>query len=240
MFVFIHLPIPFCLFLRAQNLLDDPIYGCDIDLSCIPNIIQHFHITLCISFCSFRLLCWLIVLFHHLLLVVDRPFFSSVILVCMRFFSLRFRSTFRFYGHSSSSSLFNSISSVCSRFFFSLFSTFFACKQRTNCLVNVNQIRKSEREKQTKTTNEKMPTDRLLCAHTLERGRLPSQSKFKKITYISLERLSTVWIFSLVVLCWASTVHSHTATAYISHALFYVWNKEPVIQYVFLENYTKI
>lgn len=29
--------------LRKPNLLDDPIYGCDIDSSCIPNIIQHFH-----------------------------------------------------------------------------------------------------------------------------------------------------------------------------------------------------
>lgn len=28
---------------RKPNLLDDPIYGCDIDSSCIPNIIQHFH-----------------------------------------------------------------------------------------------------------------------------------------------------------------------------------------------------
>lgn len=34
-----------------KNLLgSNPIYGCDIDLSCIPNIIQHFHITSCISF----------------------------------------------------------------------------------------------------------------------------------------------------------------------------------------------
>lgn len=28
---------------QKPNLLNDPIYGCDIDSSCIPNIIQHFH-----------------------------------------------------------------------------------------------------------------------------------------------------------------------------------------------------
>lgn len=82
------------------------------------------------------------------------PYTSSVhrrYWVSSYFFNFFFilRSTFRFFGHSSSSSLFDSIPSVCSRFF-SLFGFFFCLKtaHKLFCECEPNDIEK-ERKKRT-------------------------------------------------------------------------------------------
>lgn len=133
---------------------------------------------------------------------------SSSRLIVVRFFK-PLRSTFRFFGHSSSSSLFDSILSVCSRFFFSLSSLVFFCLKTAHklfCECEPNEMKRKKentlqqqqhstwwRWKRRRWSEKRMPTDRWLCVYARPKEEESSQNKFKNIT--SLERLSTVWIF---------------------------------------------
>lgn len=130
-----------------KNLLgSNPIYGCDIDLSCIPNIIQHFHITSCISFAI-----PIATFATHSLTQANRcPFRSS------HFDSLLGSSSFVSSNSSLNISILWSFFIVISLWFhfirlFAFFShsliLFFAWKQRTNCFVNVNQMRWREKNR---------------------------------------------------------------------------------------------
>lgn len=195
--------------LRESNRLGDPIYGCDIDLSCIPNIIQHFHITLCISFAIPIATRATFSVSFFFALVLAQPIVLLIRTIDIHSFVQRFR----FFGHSSSSFLWFRFIRL---FAFFSHSSYFFCLQTAHklfCECEPNET--NEKKQAIHTEREKERGRRKNCqpigSHWTESQR-ERQTRTEQTQEYLFKTISTVWIVCCAmfsVVSWTSIVYTH-------------------------------